>query len=392
MEEQSAIAARQRVVEGFRRRWSIEPSLVVRAPGRINLIGEHTDYNDGFVLPMAIDRAVWIALRPRSDRMVVVHSLDFSDSTEFGLTRFGKGGPAWGEYIKGVAWSLSEAGHALSGWEGVVGGDIPIGAGLSSSAAIQVATARAFAEVSRLGWEPTGMARITQRAENDWVGVQCGIMDQLASIHGVAGCALLIDCRSLDVSPVLLPDGAAVVILDTGTRRSLAASAYDERRRECQQAAVSLGAAALRDVALQDLDRARHLLPETTFRRARHVVSENDRTLRAAAALARGDVIEAGQLMNASHESLKVDFAVSSRELDALVGCGRRQSCYGARLTGAGFGGCAVALVRDRDLGEFAAEVEACYLAATGIVGRTLVCRASAGASISGQGSVASGQ
>ena len=386
MEEKGIAATRRRVVEEFRRRWEAEPQLVVRAPGRVNLIGEHTDYNQGFVLPMAIDRAVWIALRPRSDGQVVVHSLDFGDSTAFALPRFSRGGPAWGEYLKGVAWSLSEAGHTLSGWEGVVGGDIPIGAGLSSSAAIEVATARAFAQASQLAWEPATMARITQRAENEWVGVRCGIMDQLTSIAGVADHALLIDCRSLSVSPVPLPAEAAIVILDTGTRRALATSAYDERRRQCQQAAEFLGAPALRDVTPQDLDRAHQGLPETTWRRARHVVGENERTQRAAEALRRGDVIETGRLMSASHESLKSDFEVSSRELDAIVGCSlRHQGCTGARLTGAGFGGCAVALVRHRDLGDFAGEVPACYRAATGLEARLLFCRASEGATVSGQ-------
>jgi galactokinase len=386
MEEKGIAATRRRVVEEFRRRWEAEPPLVVRAPGRVNLIGEHTDYNDGFVLPMAIDRAVWIALRPRSDGQVLVHSLDFGDSTAFALPRFGKGGPAWGEYLKGVAWSLSEAGHTLSGWEGVVGGDIPIGAGLSSSAAIEVATARAFAQASQLAWEPATMARITQRAENEWVGVRCGIMDQLTSIAGVADHALLIDCRSLSVSPVPLPAEAAIVILDTGTRRAVATSAYDERRRQCQQAAEFFGAPALRDVTPQTLDRARQRLPEATWRRARHVVSENERTLRAAEALRRGDVIETGRLMSASHESLKSDFEVSSRELDAIVGCSlRHQGCHGARLTGAGFGGCAVALVRHRDLGDFAGEVPACYHAANGLEARLLFCGASEGATVSGQ-------
>jgi len=381
MEPASSPTTRQRVVEEFRQRWKAE-ALVVRAPGRVNLIGEHTDYNEGFALPMAIDRAVWIALRPRPDGRVIVHSLDFGDSTEFAVRRFGKGGPAWGEYIKGVAWSLLEAGHTLTGWNGVVGGDIPIGAGLSSSAAIEVAAARAFAQASQLPWEPTAMARITQRAENEWVGVRCGIMDQLTSISGVRDHALLIDCRSLNVTPVALPAGAAVVILDTGTRRALATSAYDERRRQCQQAAEILGAPALRNVTPQDLDRARQTLPETTWRRARHVVSENERTLRAADALKRGDLIEVGQLMNASHESLKSDFEVSSRELDEIVGCSRRhQGCLGARLTGGGFGGCAVALVRDRDLGDFATEATACYRAATGLEAQAMVCAASDGAS-----------
>jgi galactokinase len=227
------------------------------------------------------------------------------------------------------------------------------------------------------------MARITQRAENDWVGVPCGIMDQLASIAGVAGHALLIDCRTLEISPVPLPAGAAVVVLDTGTRRGVAASAYQERREQCRQAARFLGAASLRDVTLQDLARASTALSETTLRRARHVVAENERTRLAAQALQRGDAIEVGLLMNASHASLKEDFEVSSPELDAIVAASRRRAdCLGARLTGAGFGGCAVALVREGDLEGFASEVRDGYRSMTGREARITVCAPAAGAEL----------
>jgi len=376
-------AAPDRAAEAFRAQWGGEPSFLVRAPGRVNLIGEHTDYNEGFVLPMAIDRAVWIALRPRKERRVTVHAVDFGGTLDFGFPTIEKGGPAWGEYVKGVAWSLIEAGHTLAGWEGVVAGDVPIGAGLSSSAALEVAAARAFAAAAGLAWEPLAMARITQRAENDWVGVPCGIMDQLVSIAGVAGHALLIDCRTLEISPVPLPAGAAVVVLDTGTRRGVAASAYQERREQCRQAARFLGAASLRDVTLQDLARASTALSQTTLRRARHVVAENERTRLAAQALQRGDAIEVGLLMNASHASLKEDFEVSSPELDAIVAASRRRpDCLGARLTGAGFGGCAVALVREGDLEGFASEVRDGYRSMTGREARITVCTPAAGAEV----------
>jgi galactokinase len=385
MEAPPLVDARRRVVTAFRERWGAEPALVVRAPGRVNLIGEHTDYNDGFVLPMAIDRAVWLALRPRADARVVVLSADFGDATEFDLRRLEKGGPAWGEYVKGVGWSLTRAGHSLGGWEGAVGGDVPIGAGLSSSAALEVAAARAFSELARIPWEPLTMARLTQRAENEWVEVPCGIMDQLVSIAGVDGHALLIDCRTLDLTPVPLPAGAAVVVLDTGTRRGVGASAYEERRRQCRQAAELLGVAALRDVTPQALARASGGLSETTFRRARHIVTENDRTLLAAEALRRGDAIEAGLLMNASHESLKLDLEVSTPELDAIVDCSRRRpDCLGVRLTGAGFGGCAVALVRQGDLPGFASDVREGYRAATGLEARVYACTAAGGAEVVG--------
>jgi galactokinase len=376
-------AAPDRAADAFQARWGGEAAWLVRAPGRVNLIGEHTDYNEGFVLPMAIDRAVWIALRPRKERRVAVHAVDFGGTLDFGLPTIEKGGPAWGEYVKGVAWSLIEAGHTLAGWEGVVAGDVPIGAGLSSSAALEVAAARAFAAAAGLAWEPLAMARITQRAENDWVGVPCGIMDQLVSIAGVAGHALLIDCRTLEISPVPLPAGAAVVVLDTGTRRGVAASAYQERREQCRQAARFLGAASLRDVTLQDLARASTALSETTLRRARHVVAEIERTRLAAQALQRGDAIEVGLLMNASHASLKEDFEVSSPELEAIVAASRRRpDCLGARLTGAGFGGCAVALVREGDLEGFASEVRDGYRSMSGREARITVCTPTAGAEV----------
>jgi galactokinase len=375
--------APDRAADAFQAQWGGEAAWLVRAPGRVNLIGEHTDYNEGFVLPMAIDRAVWIALRPRKERRVAVHAVDFGGTLDFGLPTIEKGGPAWGEYVKGVAWSLVEAGHTLTGWEGVVAGDVPIGAGLSSSAALEVAAARAFAAAAELAWEPLAMARITQRAENDWVGVPCGIMDQLVSIAGVAGHALLIDCRTLEISPVPLPAGAAIVVLDTGTRRGVAASAYQERREQCRQAARFLGAASLRDVTLQDLARASTALSETTLRRARHVVAETERTRLAAQALQRGDAIEVGLLMNASHASLKEDFEVSSPELDAIVAASRRRpDCLGARLTGAGFGGCAVALVREGDLEGFASEVRDGYRSMSGREARITVCTPTAGAEV----------
>ncbi|RME83849.1 MAG: galactokinase, partial [Caldilineae bacterium] len=224
------------------------PTLLARAPGRVNLIGEHTDYNDGFVLPMAIDRAIWLAVRPRADQRVVVHSLEFDQTVTFSLARLQNEHAGWVEYIRGVAWALQEAGYALRGWEGVLAGDVPIGAGLSSSAALEMATARAFAAVSELPWEPKSMARLGQRAENEWVGMKCGIMDQMISAAGQAGHALLIDCRTLDTQPVPLPPATVVVVLDTATRRGLTDSAYNERRAQCEAAARFFGVPALRDL------------------------------------------------------------------------------------------------------------------------------------------------
>jgi galactokinase len=360
-----------------------DPAGVWAAPGRVNLIGEHTDYNDGFVLPMAIERAVWMALRPRADARVEVHSLDFAESAAFTLDPLQHGGPPWAEYLKGTAWALEQAGHGLRGWEGVMASDVPIGAGLSSSAALELATARAFAAVGELPWSPGEMARLAQRAENGWVGVNCGIMDQMISAAGQAGHAVLIDCRSLQTRAVPLPAGTLVVILDTATRRGLVDSAYNERRQQCEAAAATLGIAALRDVSSAGLAAAEGRLDPLTFRRARHVVSENERTLAAADCMQRGDAAALGRLMDASHLSLRDDFQVSSPALDTLVEIARaRPGCLGARMTGAGFGGCAVALVEAAAAADFTRETAAAYREQSGLAGQFYVTGASAGASI----------
>ena len=371
----------KQVVAEFERRFGAPPSVVVRAPGRVNLIGEHTDYNDGFVLPMAIDRAVWIAARPRPDRRVVVHSVNMDRSVSFALDGLENTGAGWAEYLKGVAWALSEAGHRLRGWEGVIAGDVPIGAGLSSSAALEMAAARLFAALSNLPWDPVGMARLGQRVENRWVGVNCGIMDQMASAAGQAGHALLIDCRSLETQPVPLPPDTVVVVLDTATRRGLVDSAYNARRAQCEAAARFFGVAALRDVSLARFEQEADALDEVTRRRARHVITENARTLQAVEAMRQGDAAALGRLMDASHASLRDDFEVSSPALDAMVACARRSAgCYGARMTGAGFGGCAVALVRAATAEAFVQQVVTCYLATTGRTPQVYVCRATDGA------------
>jgi galactokinase len=350
----------------------------------VNLIGEHTDYNDGFVLPMAIDRALWIAARPRADRRVVVHSLDFEDSAVLDLADLEHHEDGWPEYLRGVAWSLGEAGHRLEcGWEGVAAGDVPVGAGLSSSAALELAAARAFATACALPWDPAAMARVAQRAENEWVGVRSGIMDQMISAAGRAGHALLIDCRSLETRPVPMPAGVAVVIMDTATRRGLVDSAYNERRTQCEAAARTLGVRALRDVTPEALQARAGELEPLTLRRARHVVTENARTLEAADALARGDAPAVGRLMDASHASLRDDFEVSRAELDAIVALARaRPGCHGARMTGAGFGGCAVALADAPAAPALAAAVARDYEAEVGLRPALYVCTAAEGASV----------
>ncbi|MCP4539589.1 MAG: galactokinase [Chloroflexi bacterium] len=376
------MSLKQRVTKEFERRFGVPPAFVVRAPGRVNLIGEHTDYNDGFVLPMAIDRAMWIAGQPRNDRRVMGHSLDLDQTTEFSLDRMEKK-TGWGEYVKGVAWALQKVNYTLQGWEGVISGDVPIGAGLSSSAALQLATARVFAVTSKFPWDPATMSKIALHAENEWIGVNCGIMDQMISAAGKADHALLIDCRSLETQSVPLPPGTAIVVLDTATRRGLVDSAYNERRAQCDAAARAFGVPALRDVSVTEFRIQADQLDEITRRRARHVVTENARTLQAAEAMRRGDAVELGQLMNDSHTSLRDDFEVSSDGLNIIVTCARQEkACYGARMTGAGFGGCAVALVRADAAQAFATSVAACYQEAMGIAPNIYVCSATNGAEI----------
>ena len=361
--------------------------MLARAPGRVNLIGDHTDYNDGFVLPMAIDRAVWIALRSRDDERVNAHSLDFDADASFDVNDTTRGDDGWVEYVRGVAWSLGalaqRQGATLRGWDGVVAGNVPLGAGLSSSAALELASARAFAATSDLPWKPAAMARLSQRAENEWVGVNSGIMDQLISAAGVTGHALLIDCRSLDTRAVPIPTDVSVVVLDTATRRTLVDSEYNERRARCESAARYFGVRALRDVDERMFAERGGGLDEVTRRRARHVVTEDARTLAAAEALAAGDVKRVGMLMDESHRSLRDDFEVSRAELDAMVAIARAHpGCYGARMTGAGFGGCAVALVAREDAGRFTVAVAERYAKDVGLTPSIYVCAASEGASV----------
>ncbi len=376
------MSLQERVTTEFTRRFGAAPITIVRAPGRVNLIGEHTDYNDGFVLPMAIDRAMWIALHPRPDRTVSAYSLDMREAVEFDLDQFEKQS-GWGEYLKGVAWALIDAGYEVHGWEGVVAGDVPIGAGLSSSAAWELAAARAFAAVSGFAWDAPAMALLGQRAENKWVGVNCGIMDQMISATGQADHAVLIDCRSLELQTVPLPPETVVIVLDTATRRGLVDSAYNERRSQCEAAARFFNVKALRDVSVEQFNARSDELDPITRRRARHVVTEDDRALRAVEVMRRGDAVELGQLMNACHLSLRDDFEVSSHELNVMVEAAqRRPECYGARMTGAGFGGCAVALVRADAADGFVREVSADYQARTGRTPNVYVCRATNGAEI----------
>jgi galactokinase len=390
MAEAPSSPARTRALHAFRERYGAPAPFVGRAPGRVNLIGEHTDYNDGFVLPMAIDRDVCIAFRPREDARVTLHSLEFDRAAQLDLRQMrtdharSQQSGEWTEYVKAVAWSLQAGDDSLErGLEGVLACDVPVGAGLSSSAALELAVARSLAQTSGLAWDGTRAALACRRAENDWIGVQSGIMDPLISACGREGHALLIDCRSLETRLVPIPHDVAIVVLDTGTRRGLLTSLYNERREQCREAAAHFGKKALRDVYLGTISSRFDELDPMIRRRARHVVTENSRTIAAAVAFERSDMQTVGALMDESHLSLRNDFEVSSAELDAMVAIARAQTgCYGARMTGAGFGGCAVALVRAELATDFATAVGEQYNAQTGKNGKAYVCVASEGATV----------
>ena len=373
----------EQVTQTFKTQFGGTPTYLVRAPGRVNLIGEHTDYNDGFVLPMAIDRAAWIALGPRDDGKVRVYALDYEETAEFSLTALQKG-KGWAEYIKGVANELKVAGFQVEGWDGVLGGDVPNGAGLSSSAAVEMAAARAFAEVSGFERKPVRMAQVGQKAENRWVGVNCGIMDQMVSATAQAGNALFLDCRSLAYEQVPIPVGVAVVVMDTSTRRGLVDSAYNERRSQCEEAARFFSVKALRDVSLERFEEERgKIKDETVMRRARHIITENQRVLNAVAAMRANDVHTLGKLFDQSHASLRDDFEVTNEALNQIVATAQSHpACFGARMTGAGFGGCAVALVDKGKVDEFVSAVRAGYRQKSELEAMMYVCQASEGASL----------
>ena len=373
----------QEIQEGFIAEYGSPAKLIVRAPGRVNLIGEHTDYNDGFVMPMAIDRATWIALSPRDDERVGLYSLDLDDTVSFDLENLRKEKMSWGEYPKGVAWSLRNEGFNLCGWNGVTRCDVPMGAGLSSSASFELAVARAFAAVSGFEWDAAKMALLCQKAENQWVGVNCGIMDQMISAVGKAGHAVMIDCRDLSTETVPVPAGYVVVIMDTSTRRGLVDSAYNDRRSQCEAAAGFFGVKALRDVKMNAFIEKVNDINLGKWRRAKHVISENARTVEAASAMKAGDAVQLGLLMNASHDSLRDDFEVTNDELDIIVQIARKTpGCLGARMTGAGFGGCAVALVQQGAAQAFIDRVAKDYETKTGLTPKIYLCVASEGAEL----------
>jgi galactokinase len=350
----------------------------------VNLIGEHTDYNDGFVMPVAIDRHIVVAASPRSDNQINLVAMDFANqSSTFCLDDIKLDERAvWSNYARGVVWSLKQAGYQLKGMDAVIGGDVPIGAGLSSSAALEVASGLAITRLSGIDIEPKSMALLAQYAENQFVGMRCGIMDQFIACLGQAGHALLIDCRSLDHRLVPLNPAVKVVVVNSGVQRGLRDSEYNSRRDECETVAKLLGVPALRDIDEETFAQQSHSLPEIIRSRARHVVSENTRTLETARALDQEDYEKVGKLMFASHASLRDDYQVSCPELNLLVELAAGvPGVYGARLTGAGFGGCIVALANTGAEGILRAAISEYYPLRTGKNVAIFVCQASEGAS-----------
>ncbi len=354
-----------------------QPAIVARAPGRANLIGEHTDYNDGYVLPAALDLATWIAGAPADD-VLVLRSLEEPGEVQVDL-RTGEGPQeGWGLYATAVVRALREAGVALRGLQGWVTTDVPVGAGLSSSAAFEVALATALAQDVPA---PLALARIAQRAESVHVGVRCGIMDQLASTAGVAGHAVWIDCRDLSRATVPVADDLRLLVVDSGVARGLANSAYNERRAECERAAAALGVPALRDATLEDVEAAGEELDPVARARARHVVTEHARVAQTVQALGAGDRAALRRLFAASHASLREDYEVSSAELDLLVQQAlATDGVVASRLTGAGFGGCTITLVEAARAEEAGAAIAAAYERDSGRRARWWVTRPGAGA------------
>jgi galactokinase len=382
---QKTTDAAQELSEKFIRLYGAQPVLV-QAPGRVNLIGEHTDYNDGFVLPVAIQFHTSAGIAPRADRRLSVYSENYAEQVEFDLEQL----PAaarqhWTDYVIGVARKLVEQGTRLPGANLLIYGNVPQGAGLSSSASLEVAVCRAFLEAADRRMDGAEMARLCQRAENEFVGTRCGIMDQFVSVHGRKDHALLLDCRSLACRHQPVPEEVRLVICNTMVRHSLAAGEYNLRRRECETGAHFFAEGkpevkALRDVSLEDFEQHGAALAKTIRMRCRHVISENARVSRAADALARHDMALFGQLMQDSHASLRDDFQVSCSELDVMVElAGKIDGVYGARMTGGGFGGCTVNLVERDSVETFKSKMAEGYELATGLRPEIYVCTAADG-------------
>jgi galactokinase len=372
--------------ERFARFHGVRPA-VFRAPGRVNLIGEHTDYNDGFVMPAAIGFYSWVAVAPRSDRLLHVVSDQFSETAELNIDEL-EGPPRkhWSDYIRGIAAMLRGAGVPLSGANLMIHGEVPLGAGLSSSAAIEVSTALALLHVSAAHLGAMELVKLCQRAEHEYAGTRCGIMDQFISMFGKADHALMLDCRSLQYSLLPLPADVRLVICNSMVKHELTGGEYNRRRADCEAGVAALKntfpkISALRDVTVEQLQQAGGSLPEVVLRRCRHVISENRRVQDAAAALNAGNMATFGALMEASHASLRDDYEVSCEELNLLVDIALPiEGVYGARMTGGGFGGCTVNLVHASAVSCFHAQVAEAYRKRTGKTPSIYTCSPAQGA------------
>jgi len=373
-------------LDGFQARFGTSASIY-RAPGRVNLIGEHTDYNDGFVLPAAIEFYCWAAIAPRGDRKLVIHSENFEETIEKDLDSLSPPGKKhWANYPLGVAWALCQAGKPVAGASIYIAGEVPLGAGLSSSAAIEVAVGFALLHDSGQEVERTELAQLCQKAENEFVGARVGIMDQFVSCHGRASHALLLDCRSLEYKYVKLPPDLQLVICNTMVKHELASGEYNARRAECEEGVRLLRGVfpeirALRDVSLHRLENQRASLSKRVFARCRHVITENARVKSAFEAFGKGNIKALGTLMQDSHRSLRDDYEVSCKELDLMVEIASVQpGLIGARMTGGGFGGCTINLVESGAVNDFKRNVAAEYFSRTGLTPEIFVSPASEGA------------
>lgn len=370
----------------FKEKFGSEPR-VFRAPGRVNLIGEHTDYNDGFVMPVAIGLATYVAIARRADSKLIVHSENYGATVEIDIASAQRL-KHWSDYVVGVAVELRRLGLDATGANVLIASEVPLGAGLSSSAALEVSSALALLAVADKQARKSEIGLICQRAENNFVGARCGIMDQFISVNGQKGHALMLDCRSLEFRQVPIPPGIAIVACNTMARHEIAGGEYNARRQQCELAARMLGARSLRDVSLAEFDRKAAQLPDAERRRARHVITENARVAEFARALETDDRAYAGRLMAESHRSLREDFEVSCRELDIMVEVANKvDGLIGARMTGGGFGGCTVNLVREDAVESFRNFVADEYEQRTRVHPEIYVTHAADGAAEVGLGS-----
>ena len=389
------MSIREDVVAKFQERFGEAPAHVVRAPGRVNLLGEHVDYNDGFVLPIAIDRATWLAFSPSGTAQTTLAAEDLSEEVSFTPETLpaktdtaGRALPIWALYPAGVLWALNEADLETPALNGIYASNVPQGSGLSSSASVEMAFVLAWQTLGRWTLPPMKRALLGQKAENKYVGVNCGIMDQFASACGEKDRLLYLDCRSLEWHTLPLPKDVAIVIADTKMRRTLTSGEYNSRRADCEEAVRILsahlpGITSLRDIHVEAFNQLASQLPERVQKRARHVVQEIERSQRAIPLLEKGDILQFGKLLNDCHASLRDLYEVSIPELDVMARVAQSlPGCYGARLTGAGFGGCTVNLVDVEKTEGFADQLASGYEAETGMHPEIYICQASQGAEI----------